>query len=53
MFLIYSGVTITKDLILAASWFAKETLQTNADIIQIPDNMNLDDDFTFTKNTNP
>ncbi len=54
MFLIYSGVTITKNLILAAAWFANERIQTDADIIQIPENMNLDDDdFTFIKNTNP
>ena len=53
MLLIYSSVTITKNLILAAAWFAKETIQTDADIIQLPENMNLDDDFTFTKNTNP
>ena len=53
MFLIYSGVTISKNLILAGAWFAKETVQTDADIIQIPENMNLDDDFNFTQNTNP
>ena len=52
MFLIYTGVTITKNLILGASWFANEKLQTDADIIQLPDNMNLDDDFSFTKTTN-
>ena len=53
MFLIYSGVTISKNLIIAGAWFAKETQQTDADIIQIPENLNLDDDFNFTKNTNP
>ena len=53
MFIIYSAVTITKNLILAGAWFAKETVQTEADIIQIPDNLNLDDDLNFTKNTNP
>ena len=53
MFLIYSGVTITKNIILAAAWFANEKLQTDADIIQLPQNMKLDDDFTFTNTTNP
>lgn len=53
MFLIYSGVTITKNLILAGAWFATEKKPTDADIIQMPENMNLDDDFTFTQNTNP
>ena len=53
MFLIYSFVTITKNIILAAAWFANEKLQTDADIIQLPENMKLDDDFTFTNTTNP
>ena len=53
MFLIYSGVTITKNLILSTAWFANETVQTDADIIKLPENMNLDDDFNFTRNTNP
>ncbi len=53
MFVIYSGVTITKNIILAAAWFANERVQTDADIIQLPKNMNLDDDFTFTNATNP
>ena len=53
MFLIYSCVTITKNIILATAWFAEETVQTDADIIQIPENMKLDDDFNFTRNTNP
>jgi hypothetical protein len=52
MFLIYSGVTITKNIILASSWFAHERIITDADIISIPENMDLDDDFTFTKTTN-
>ena len=53
MFIIYSCVTITKNLILASAWFAKEKIQTDADIIQLPQNMKLDDDFTFTNTTNP
>ena len=53
MFLIYSGVTITKNLILASAWFAYEKIQTDADIIKLPENMKLDDDFTFTNTTNP
>ncbi len=53
MFLIYTIVTISKNLILGSAWFANEQVQTDADIIQMPENMNLDDDFTFTQNTNP
>ena len=53
MQLIYSFVTITKNIILAGAWFAHEKLQTEADIIQLPENMKLDDDFTFTNTTNP
>ena len=53
MFVIYSGVTIAKNLILGAAWFANEKLQTDADIIQLPENMKLDDDFIFTNTTNP
>ena len=53
MQLIYSCVTIAKNIILAAAWFAHEKLQTDADIIQLPENMKLDDDFTFTNTTNP
>ena len=52
MFLIYSCVTVTKNIILASAWFANERVTTDADIIQIPDNMNLDDDFSFTNTTN-
>ena len=50
---IYSCVTIIKNLILASAWFALEKLQTESDIIQLPENMKLDDDFTFTNTTNP
>ena len=50
---IYSCVTIAKNIILASAWFANEKLQTDADIIQLPENMKLDDDFTFTNTTNP
>lgn len=53
MFLIYTAVTITKNLILGAAWFANEKVQTDADIIQLPENMHLDDDFSFTHTTNP
>lgn len=49
---IYSCVTITKNIILAAAWFANEKLQTESDIIQLPENMKLDDDFSFTNTTN-
>ena len=53
MFLIYSCVTITKNIILASAWFANERVATDADIIKLPENMKLDDDFTFTNTTNP
>ena len=53
MFLIYSFVTITKNIILASAWFANERVSTDDDIIQLPENMKLDDDFTFTNTTNP
>ena len=52
MFLIYSFVTITKNLILAGAWFAHERTITDADIITLPDNMNLDDDFNFINTSN-
>jgi hypothetical protein len=53
MFLIYSLVTITKNIILSSAWFANESVSSDADIIQLPENMNLDDDFNFTKTNNP
>ena len=53
MFLIYTIVTISKNIILGSAWIAHEKLQTDADIIQLPENMKLDDDFTFTNTTNP
>lgn len=53
MFFIYSCVTITKNIILASAWFANEKVITDADIIQLPQNMKLDDDFTFTNTPNP
>lgn len=53
MFLIYTIVTITKNIILGSAWFANERVSSDADIIQLPDNMNLDDNFIFTKTTNP
>lgn len=53
MLLIYSAVTITKNIILGSAWFANESVSSDADIIQLPENMNLDDDFNFTKTNNP
>ena len=53
MFLIYTIVTISKNIILGSAWFAHEKLQTDADIIQLPENMKLEDDFIFTNTTNP
>lgn len=53
MFIIYSLVTISKNIILASAWFANERITTDADIIHLPENMKLDDDFTFINTTNP
>ena len=53
MQMIYSFVTITKNIILAAAWFAHEYKVTDADIIKLPDNMKLDEEFNFTNKTNP
>jgi hypothetical protein len=43
--LIYSFVTIAKDIILALAWFGKEPIETDADIIRIPDSLDFDKDF--------
>ena len=53
MQLIYSFVTITKNIILASAWIANESVSSDADIIILPENMNLDDDFSLTNTTNP
>lgn len=45
-------VNIFKDLILAFAWFTTERIETNADIIKIPDGLGLDDDLPFLKQTN-
>ncbi len=50
--IIYAIITISKDLILAFAWFATERIETNADIIKIPDGLGLDDDLPFLKQTN-
>ena len=52
MQIIYSCVTIAKNLIIAFAWLAHERLETNADILQIPDDMQLDDDFIVSNQTN-
>ena len=52
MQIIYSCVTIAKNLIIAFAWLAHERLETNADILQMPDDMQLDDDFIVSNQTN-
>ena len=53
MKIVYSVVTITKDIILSLAWFAKEQEQSPADALEIPKDINLDDDLSFTLPTNP
>ena len=52
MQIIYSCVTIAKNLIIALACLAHERLETNADILQMPDDMQLDDDFIVSNQTN-
>ncbi len=52
MKIIYALVSISKDLILAFAWFAHERIETDADIIKVPDGLGLDDDLPFLKQTN-
>jgi hypothetical protein len=40
---INSIVTFAKDIILALAWFAHEKIETEADIIHLPDDLGLDD----------
>jgi hypothetical protein len=49
MKIVYSIVTIIKDIILSLAWFAHEHIETNADIIKFPNGLGLDDDLPFTK----
>jgi hypothetical protein len=49
MKIVYSIVTISKDIILALAWFAHEPIETNADIIKFPNGLGLDDDLPFNK----
>jgi hypothetical protein len=52
MKIVYTVVSITKDLILSFAWLAHERIETEADIIKIPDGLGLDDDLPFLKQTN-
>jgi len=52
MKVIYSIVSISKDVILSLAWFAHERVQNDSDILRIPDEMQLDDDFIVSKQTN-
>ena len=53
MHIIYSIVTITKDIILSLAWFAFEQKVTIEDELRIPKDLHLDDDLSFTLPTNP
>ena len=46
---IYATVSISKDIILALAWLAHERIETDSDILTIPDEMQLDDDFIVSK----
>jgi hypothetical protein len=48
-----SIVSITKDIILSLAWFAHERVETAADIIHIPDGLDLDADLPTIRKTNP
>jgi hypothetical protein len=49
--LIYSLVTITKNILLCLALFTNENLETNEDELQIPNDLNLDE-FTLIKPNN-
>ena len=49
MKIVYSIVTISKNLILCLAWLAHERIETDSDILTIPDEMQLDDDFIVSK----
>ncbi|MCY7291690.1 MAG: hypothetical protein LH615_05840 [Ferruginibacter sp.] len=50
--IIYIIVSISKDIILGLAWFAHERVQNDSDILRIPDEMQLDDDFIVSKQNN-
>ncbi len=52
MKIIYSIVTITKNIILSLAWLAQERQESDADILQIPDGVQLDEDFIVSKQNN-
>ncbi len=47
MKVIYTIVSISKDIVLSLAWFAHEPEETDASIIKIPDGLGLDDDLPF------
>ncbi len=53
MKIVYTIVSITKDIVLALAWFAHEHNETNDSIITIPDGLNLDGDIPLTTRLNP
>ena len=50
--LIFLGVLFIKDTILSLAWFAKEPIETDADIIVIPKGLKIDYDPTYTPTAN-
>ncbi|MEJ7611683.1 MAG: hypothetical protein WKF88_10940 [Ferruginibacter sp.] len=53
MKIIYTVVTITKDIILSLAWLANESIETQEDELHIPDDLHLDDGLSFTLPPNP
>ena len=53
MKIVYSIVTITKDILLCVAWMANEQVESPADELLIPKDVNLDDDLSFTSPPNP
>ena len=53
MRIVYTAVTIFKDIILCLAWLANEQKATIEDELRIPKDLHLDDDLSFTLPTNP
>ncbi len=50
--IIFLSVLFVKDAILSLAWFAKEPIETDADIIVIPKGLKIDYDPTYTPTAN-
>jgi len=48
MKIVYTIVTITKDIILCLAWFAQEHNETKEEELRIPEDLHLDEDLSFT-----